>query len=313
MSKSENKGLDLVALVEALARHYRGTSENGLKIEGHRLAPDREVVIALVEDLKKLLFPGYYGATDITPETMPFHMGAVLDRVRKLLPEQINRAYCFTCANHNLKRRQACIEKAEDTAVGFLGRLPIIQATLLLDIRAAFEGDPAATSPDEALVCYPGVQSVTCHRLAHELHLMGVPLLPRIISEYSHSVTGIDIHPGASIGERFFIDHGTGVVIGETSIIGKNVRLYQGVTLGAKSFPLDKDGKPVKGIPRHPMVEDDVTIYAGATVLGRVTVGKGSTVGSNVWLTTDVPPGTKVSQAVADKLANKGEFTSTTK
>jgi serine O-acetyltransferase len=312
MNKPERMSLDLVSLVDALAKPYRDKNGEGLKIEGHRLAPDRAVVISLVEDLKKLLFPGYFGATDITPETMPFHMGAVLDGVWKLLPEQIKRAYCFTCTTPDLKRRRGCEDRADETAAGFLQRLPVIQETLLKDIRAAYEGDPAATSPDEALVCYPGVQAVTCHRLAHELHLMGVPLLPRIISEYSHSITGIDIHPGASIGERFFIDHGTGVVIGETSIIGKNVRLYQGVTLGAKSFPLDKDGKPVKGIPRHPIVEDDVTIYAGATVLGRVTVGKGSTVGSNVWLTSDVPVGTKVSQVVADKLS-KGEFCSPAK
>jgi serine O-acetyltransferase len=170
---------------------------------------------------------------------------------------------------------------------------------LLSDVRAAYEGDPAATSTDETIFCYPGILAVTNQRVAHELYRLEVPLLPRMLTEQAHSVTGIDIHPGASIGERFFIDHGTGVVIGETSTIGNNVRLYQGVTLGAKSFPLDEHGNPLKGIPRHPIVEDDVVIYAGATVLGRVTVGRGSVIGGNVWVTENVPPGSKLSQASA--------------
>jgi serine O-acetyltransferase len=169
----------------------------------------------------------------------------------------------------------------------------------LTDVRAAYEGDPAATSTDETIFCYPGILAITNQRVAHELYRLAVPLLPRMLTEQAHSATGIDIHPGATIGERFFIDHGTGVVIGETSMIGNNVRLYQGVTLGAKSFPLDEQGNPIKGIPRHPIVEDDVVIYAGATVLGRITVGRGSVIGGNVWVTESVPPGSKLSQASA--------------
>ena len=177
-----------------------------------------------------------------------------------------------------------------------LSGLGHIRAKLDSDIRAAFEGDPAARSADEVLVCYPGIWAITHHRIAHQLHQLGVPLIARIISEIAHSATGIDIHPGARIAERFFIDHGTGVVIGETAIIGRNVRLYQAVTLGAKRFDVDADGALVKGNARHPIVEDDVVIYAGATILGRITIGQGSTIGGNVWLTKSVPPGSTITQ-----------------
>jgi serine O-acetyltransferase len=190
-----------------------------------------------------------------------------------------------------------CGDRSLDLAQAFLARLPEVRRLLATDIQAGFEGDPAATSPDEVLFCYPGLLAITNHRLAHELLKLGVPLLPRMITELAHSQTGIDIHPGAQIGERFFIDHGTGVVIGETCVIGRNVRIYQGVTLGAKSFPLDADGHPVKGVPRHPVVEDDVIVYSNATVLGRITLGKGSAIGGNVWLTRSVPPGSIITQA----------------
>jgi serine O-acetyltransferase len=171
------------------------------------------------------------------------------------------------------------------------------------DLRAAFEGDPAAPSVDEALLCYPGITAVVHHRIAHQLHREGVPLLPRMIAALAHATTGVDIHPAARIGSSFFIDHGTGVVIGETCQIGDRVRLYQGVTLGAKSFEVDDDGNPKKGVPRHPIVEDDVVIYANATVLGRITVGRGSVIGGNVWLTRSLPPGSRVSQASLQKEA----------
>jgi serine O-acetyltransferase len=184
----------------------------------------------------------------------------------------------------------------------FAARLPAVRTLLGSDAQAAFDGDPAATSPDEAVFSYAGLTAVIHHRLAHELHGLGVPLIPRIIAELAHSSTGIDIHPGAQIGASFFIDHGTGVVIGETCVIGDRVRLYQGVTLGAKSFPTDESGRPVKGLPRHPVVEDDVVIYAGATILGRVTIGRGASIGGNVWITQDVKPGSRVSQAESRQL-----------
>jgi len=182
-------------------------------------------------------------------------------------------------------------------ARAFLARLPAVRRLVASDVEAAFEGDPALQIKDEAIFSYPGVFAVTNQRIAHELHLLGVPLIPRIITEHAHTITGIDIHPGAAIGERFFIDHGTGVVVGETSRIGDRVTLYQGVTLGAKSFPLDEHGNPIKGIDRHPVVEDDVVIYAGATILGRIVIGKGSSIGGNVWLTQPVPPGSKITQS----------------
>jgi serine O-acetyltransferase len=215
-----------------------------------------------------------------------------MDRVLHGLAEQIQRGLMASdpaCG--------ACPDRALDLARAFLARLPEVRRLLATDIQAGFEGDPAATSPDEVLFCYPGLLAITSQRLAHELLKLGVPLLPRMITEHAHSLTGIDIHPGAQIGERFFIDHGTGVVIGETCILGRNVRLYQGVTLGAKSFPLDAEGHPVKGIPRHPVVEDDVIVYSNATVLGRITLGKGSAIGGNVWLTRSVPPGSVITQA----------------
>jgi serine O-acetyltransferase len=257
--------------------------------------PSRDRVTAVVEALRSVLFPGYFGLSELTPENLRFHMGHTLDRARRMLQEQIKRGICFACGGGEVHAE--CEGVAQAVTQTFLSRLPRLQVILARDVQAAFEGDPAATSPDEAIFCYPGVVAVTNYRIAHELHLLGVPLLPRMITEQAHGTTGIDIHPGAEIGEGFFIDHGTGVVIGETCVIGKHVRLYQGVTLGAKSFPLDAQGRPIKGIPRHPILEDDVIIYAGATILGRVTIGRGSVVGGNVWLTRSVPPGSRVAQA----------------
>jgi serine O-acetyltransferase len=188
----------------------------------------------------------------------------------------------------------------------FAARLPSVRALLETDAWAAFDGDPAARSPDEAVFCYPGMLAILHHRMAHELDVLGVPLIPRMISELAHSATGIDIHPSAQIGSSFFIDHGTGAVIGETCLIGDRVRLYQGVTLGARSFPLDGEGRPIKGVPRHPVVEDDVVIYAGATILGRITIGRGSSIGGNVWVTSSLPPRTHVSQAAFRRLFDGG-------
>jgi serine O-acetyltransferase len=259
--------------------------------------PSRVSLIQLVEELRSVLFPGYFGPSELSSESVRFHLGAALDRVLHGMAEQIKRGFCAECEEHDIESCEGCDQRAFAAAVSFIERLPTVRRMLATDVMAAYEGDPAATSPDEAIFSYPGISAITNYRIAHELLLLKVPLIPRIITELAHSTTGIDIHPGATIGERFFIDHGTGVVIGETCVIGRNVRLYQGVTLGAKSFPLDEHGNPIKGIPRHPVVEDDVIIYSGATVLGRVTIGKGSTVGGNVWLTRSVPPGSSITQA----------------
>jgi serine O-acetyltransferase len=264
------------------------------------------VVIEIIEAFRTVLFPGYFGPSELTDDNMAFHLGSTLDRIQRSLQEQIRRGLCFACDSLSTDARadrpenwshSDCDARADSITREFLNRLPEVRRMLATDVQAAYEGDPAATCPDEAIFCYPGILAITNHRLAHELQLLRVPLIPRIISEHAHSITGIDIHPGASIGDSFFIDHGTGVVIGETCTIGKRVRLYQGVTLGAKSFPLDKDGNPIKGIKRHPDVEDDVIIYSEATILGPVTIGSGSIIGGNVWLPHSVPPGSRISQA----------------
>jgi len=280
---------DLHEVVEALAEASTSLTEMPL---GQREFPSRTALAALVEDLRALLFPGYFGASELRAETLRYHLGARLDRVLHGFRDQIQRGLMASdpaCGN--------CEKRSLNLAQAFLARLPEVRRLLATDIQAGFEGDPAATSPDEVLFCYPGLLAITNQRLAHELLKLGVPLLPRMITELAHSQTGIDIHPGAQIGERFFIDHGTGVVIGETCVIGRNVRIYQGVTLGAKSFPLDAEGHPIKGVPRHPVVEDDVIIYSNATILGRITLGQGSAIGGNVWLTRSVPPGSVITQA----------------
>ncbi|MFA6028702.1 MAG: serine O-acetyltransferase EpsC [Elusimicrobiota bacterium] len=257
--------------------------------------PSNARVLEAVELLRSALFPGYFADEESSPDGMAFHVGAELDHAQRILVEQIRRAFCFFCEGRD--DCTACAARSEELVAAFLRRLPEVRALLVSDVQAAYEGDPAAVSPAETVFCYPGVLAITYQRVAHELYALKVPLIPRMITEHAHSVTGIDIHPGARIGGRFFIDHGTGVVIGETAVIGRDVRIYQGVTLGAKSFPLDAQGRPVKGVKRHPDVEDGVIIYAGATILGTVTIGKGSTVGGNVWLTESCPPGSQILQS----------------
>jgi serine O-acetyltransferase len=259
--------------------------------------PSREALVGVVADLRAALFPRHFGASDLTQQGIDYFVGHTLDGALVALYEQVRRGLRF--ASGGELSALECEARAEEVIAEFARRLPGVRALLESDICAAYEGDPAATSVDEAVFCYPGVTSIIHHRLAHQLHVLSVPLIPRMIAEISHSATGIDIHPGASIGGSFFIDHGTGVVIGETCAIGERVRLYQGVTLGAKSFPLDEHGKPIKGIARHPVVEDDVVIYAGATILGRSVIGRGSSIGGNVWLTHSVPAHSRITQARA--------------
>ena len=271
--------------------------------DARRLLPSRDAVVGIVEGLRSALFPGYFGDRGLD-DSLRFHIGATLDRVRRELQEQIRRGLCFVCQKPDPWRCPQCETQATAVAHAFLARLPEVRRLLGTDVQAAYNGDPAATSPSETILCYPGILAITNYRLAHELSQLDVPLVPRMITEYAHSITGIDIHPGTKIGEHFFIDHGTGVVIGETAVIGNRVRIYQGVTLGAKSFPLDEHGHLIKGIPRHPVIEDDVMIYSGATILGRVTIGAGSIIGGNVWVTRDVPRNSRVSQVEA----RQGEF-----
>ncbi len=269
----------------------------GKTFTGHPL-PSRKEVVKMIELLQSVIFPGYVGNRDVTEESLGYHMGSNLHQASLIMADEIHRGLCFACQRDTVDRTPAdCLGQAQRITADFLRALPEIRRQMALDAVAAYEGDPAASSPSEAIFCYPGVLALTCHRIAHILYGFDVPLIPRIIAEHAHSRTGIDIHPGARIGERIFIDHGTGVVIGETAIIGDRVRIYQGVTLGAKSFPLDDDGNPIKGIDRHPVIEDEVTIYSGATILGRVTIGKGAVIGGNVWLTRNVAPGATISQS----------------
>ncbi|MEI8209989.1 MAG: serine O-acetyltransferase EpsC [Methylococcales bacterium] len=258
--------------------------------------PSRKELQVILDGLCGVLFPNRLGLPDLNDEGIDYFVGHTLESLLRMLYKQISRELQFVSGLQGFN--EAVHEQAITIARQFAAQLPIVRKLLDTDIQAAFEGDPAARSPDEVLVCYPGIIAIIHHRLAHILYGLGVPLVARIISELAHSATGIDIHPGAQIGESFFVDHGTGVVIGETAVIGKHVRVYQAVTLGAKRFEKDSAGLLVKGTERHPIVEDDVVIYAGATILGRITIGKGSTIGGNVWLTHTVPPGSNITQAL---------------
>ena len=286
----------LAPVVEALCKEASALS--GFTSAGRMTLPSRDAVISVVEDLRSILFPGYFGTADLHDESLHYFIGATLARAMRVLEEQVRRGIAFI-ERHDLDTCGHCAGSAATATRTFLGRLPVVRRLAASDVEAAYEGDPALKTRDEAIFAYPGLFAVTNQRMAHELHVLGVPLIPRIITEHAHALTGIDIHPGARIGDQFFIDHGTGVVIGETAVIGNRVRVYQGVTLGAKSFPLDEHGKPIKGIDRHPIVEDDVVIYAGATILGRIVIGRGSSIGGNVWVTATVPPGSRVTQAQA--------------
>lgn len=251
-----------------------------------------EEIILLV---RSVIFPGYYGRSVLNATTIPYHIGTALERLYLLLTEQIEAGLCFDCHSERDCVKCSCRKRAELCATQIIERLPHLRDILATDVEAAYMGDPAAHSRAEVICCYPAIKALTCYRLAHELHLLNVPLIPRIITEMAHSETGIDIHPAAQIGTHFTIDHGTGVVIGATCIIGNHVKLYQGVTLGAKSFPLDADGNPIKHIPRHPILEDGVIVYSNATILGRVTIGRDAVIGANVWITQNVESGAKVS------------------
>lgn len=254
--------------------------------------PSAKVLEEVVELCRTVFFPGYFGKSSINSRTLNYHLGVSLERLYNLLRKQILAGLCFDDKNN--EDNKDYIQKkgdARDKAMKIIYKMPEIRNKLITDVEAAYKGDPAATNFGEVISCYPAIKAISNYRFAHELYKLNIPLIPRIITEMAHSETGIDIHPGADIDEYFTIDHGTGVVIGATCIIGKNVKLYQGVTLGAKSFPLDENGMPIKGVPRHPIIKDDVIIYSNATILGRVTIGKGSTIGANVWVTKDIKAG----------------------
>ena len=267
--------------------------------------PSSKALEEVIDLARSILFPGYYGHAAFNSRTVAYHTGVYMERLFGLLSKQILAALQFI---HDCQSKEQdidaealniedCRQHAKMLTAQFIRTLPQMRRVLATDVMAAYTGDPAATSCDEIICCYPAIKAITNYRIAHALLELEIPLLPRIITEMAHSETGIDIHPAAQIGESFTIDHGTGVVIGATSVIGNNVKLYQGVTLGAKSFPLDENGKPIKGILRHPILEDDVVVYANSTILGRITIGKGSVIGGNIWVTNSIPPGSSLVQA----------------
>jgi serine O-acetyltransferase len=265
----------------------------------HRLGeplPSSVRLQKVIDLVREILFPGYFGSTSLRPNTTRHYMGVYVDELYELLSEEILAGMCFECEDNKNKKIEEHNAAAKEKAVKFIEDLPEIRRKLVTDVNATYLNDPAARNVGEVIFCYPGIRAITNYRVANKLLNLEVPLIPRFISEMAHSETGIDIHPRAQIGEYFTIDHGTGVVIGSTSIIGNNVKIYQGVTLGAKSFPLDDEGNPIKGILRHPIVEDNVVIYSGATILGRITIGKGTIIGGNVWVTKDIPPKSRILQ-----------------
>jgi serine O-acetyltransferase len=265
---------------------------------GHCPLPNYDTIRSVTEDLKEILYPGYRRRDHLHLGNVTYHVGDLIDRLHDKLTAQIARAMCYDAGDNvrcNPKRREDYEGSGQSKTIAFLEQLPELRKMLSLDVQAAYDGDPACKSLDEVIFCYPGLEAVTVYRLAHALHVLGVPLIPRMMTEWAHSKTGIDIHPGATIGRYFFIDHGTGVVIGETCEIGEWVKLYQGVTLGALSFPTDAEGKLIRGKKRHPTIEDRVVVYANATILGGDTViGRDSVIGSSVWLTRPVGPSTTV-------------------
>ncbi|MET3440935.1 serine O-acetyltransferase [Variovorax paradoxus] len=286
---------DIVRALHAVRDEWRD-SQRRSREPGMREFPSRDALAQVIDSLKGALFPMRLGPPDLRHESEDFYVGHTLDSALQALLVQARLELNYN-ARHE-PRPSSEVEAAATEAIRqFANALPGLRRLLDSDVLAAYQGDPAARSVDEVLLCYPGVLAMIHHRLAHELYKLDLPLLARIVAELAHAQTGIDIHPGAQIDAGFFMDHGTGVVIGETAVIGKRVRLYQAVTLGAKRFPTDAEGNLQKGLPRHPVVEDDVVIYAGATILGRVTLGKGAVIGGNVWITDDVPAGASVTQA----------------
>lgn len=265
--------------------------------EGQAL-PSEQAVREFIALVRSTIFPGYYSSSSLHDSTITYHLGVAVERMHRVLAKQILYSLCF--AEQEICKGESCNSeqeyKALNIAGAFISYLPELRCMLALDVEAAYQGDPAAESIGEIICCYPSLKAITYHRIAHKLYELQVPLLPRIISEIAHSETGIDIHPAARIGESFFIDHGTGVVIGATCIIGSRVKLYQGVTLGAKSFPKADDGSLIKGIERHPMIGDNVIVYSNTTLLGRINIGESARIGANMWITEDVPAGQSLSR-----------------
>jgi serine O-acetyltransferase len=289
-------------LVNEIARTYEG--DTGINFIDVSNLPVRDKILNILDLLTEILFPGYTGKRTVTKSNINYVIIDILYHIYTELSEQIERAYRYRCRMEKCDTGD-CRKMAEDATRHLLAQIPKIREMLKGDVAAAFDGDPAAKSYEEIVISYPCIIAIATYRIAHELYLKDVPLIPRIMTECAHAKTGIDIHPGARIAKNFFIDHGTGVVIGETTIIGNNVKLYQGTTLGAMSFPKDERGRIIKGGKRHPTIEDDVTIYAEATILGDITIGKGAVIGGNVWIKESVPAGVTVTTPNPDLVYTK--------
>jgi serine O-acetyltransferase len=291
MNERSLKHLDIESLADQIVSTYQ--DDSGTNFIDVRNLPAREKIIHILELLLEVLFPGFRGLRKVTQENVRSVVHELLVILRRELKEQIELALRHECKLKECPTSD-CSLMAGFHANELLKRIPSIRQVLRTDVVAAYDGDPAAKSFEEIVISYPYISAISIHRLAHEMYRMEIPLIPRIMSEYAHSQTGIDIHPGARIGNYFFIDHGTGVVIGETAVIGSRVKIYQGVTLGALSFPKDERGQIIRDKKRHPTLEDDVTVYAEATILGDITIGKGAIIGGNVWIRESVPPQTAV-------------------
>ncbi len=298
--KPTNKKIE--HLIGEIVQTYKGDSGTNF-IDVSNL-PVRDKILEILDLLTEILFPGYTGKRTVTKSNINFVVIDILYHIYTELSDQIERACKYRCRMENCDTGD-CRSMAEDATEHLLAQIPKIRELLKGDVDAAFDGDPAAKSYEEIVISYPCIIAITTYRIAHELYLKQIPLIPRIMTECAHAKTGIDIHPGANIGKNFFIDHGTGVVIGETTIIGDNVKLYQGTTLGALSFPKNERGNIIKGGKRHPTIEDNVTIYAEATILGDVTIGKGAVIGGNVWVKESVPPGVTVTTPHPDLVYTK--------
>ena len=268
---------------------------------GFEPLPQEPLIQELVMLCRSVLFPGFFGKDEVNSYNLEYLLGLQIEKLKNLLENQLVAGLMFVDEFRNAGLERS-VDVAKEVTMRFLHRLPQLRRVLHTDVEAIYLGDPAAISREEVIYCYPAIKAIINHRIAHELLLEGIPVIPRMISEMAHSETGIDIHPGAQIGHHFAIDHGTGVVIGATAIIGNNVKLYQGVTLGAKSFDLDENNNPIKGIPRHPIIGNNVVIYSNASILGRITIGDNAVIGGNIWVTVDVPPGERLTQAKANNL-----------
>lgn len=295
----------LAVYTDRLLETYRDEETPAHSLDLSRRLPSEERARLFLDEMFQVLYPGFFGNQHLTRDNVRYHVGALLDDLADDLHEQVFLASRYECPADD--PCEHCARFSDETVETFIAGLADTRRLLARDVQAAFDGDPAAKSLAEIVMSYPGLKAITIHRLAHQLYQMNVPLLPRVMGEYAHRETGIDIHPGARIGESFFIDHGTGVVIGETTDIGRNVKIYQGVTLGALSFPKDERGNLIRGRKRHPTIEDDVVIYAGATILGGDTViGQGSIIGGNTWVIHSIPPYSKVTSTPQEQKIESG-------